>query len=60
MIWLTRHEAADRLRVTPRAIDHLVARGKLTRYRHGPRIVRFRADDVDALLTPEPTTRRTA
>lgn len=50
--WLTADEAADYLKITRRTLDRWRAAGILTGYRMGPRLVRFRCDDLDALLTP--------
>ena len=49
-IWLTRAEAAERLRVSMRTVDRLAATGALTSYRHQGRLLRFRLEDVDALM----------
>lgn len=40
------------LRVSPRTIRRLGADGELQRVRIGRRIVRYRADSVEALITP--------
>lgn len=49
--WLTRSEAADRLRVRPRTIDAWAREGRLPRYylAGSTRAPRFRVEDVDAL-----------
>ena len=49
-IWLTKAEAAERLRVSTRTVDRLADTGALTRYRHQGRLLRFRLVDVDALM----------
>lgn len=46
---LTPADVAERLKVCPRTLDNLAARGALTKIRLG-RAVRYRADDVDALI----------
>lgn len=51
-IWETRKEVAARLRVNPRTVDAMVKSGRLTAYRYGARVIRFKAADVDALMTP--------
>ena len=51
--WLTSDEAAARLKITRRTLDRWRADGLVTAYRMGPRSVRFRCDELDALLTPE-------
>ena len=48
--WLTRREAAERLRVHPATIDRMARSGQLPRYGHGQRLVRFKQEDVDGLL----------
>lgn len=51
--WLTKREAAQRLRVSLDTIDRAIADGRLTLYRYGEggrRLVRLRTEDVDALL----------
>lgn len=51
--WLTKEEAADRLRVSPHTVDRYVRRGELTKHKlAGTQTVRFRADQVDALAVP--------
>lgn len=51
--WLTRREAAERLRVTPRTVDSYVRSGHLPRFRiAGTRSARFKATDVAALVVP--------
>ena len=49
--WLTRTEAAERLRVNPRTIDAWARSGRLPRYylAGSTRAPRFRVEDVDAL-----------
>jgi excisionase family DNA binding protein len=52
-VWLTREEAADRLRVSPRTVDRYATEGKLAKHKlAGTQSVRFRAADVDALVQP--------
>jgi excisionase family DNA binding protein len=48
--WLTKAEAADRLRVDVRTIDRWVESGHLIRYTTPGGHARFRTEDVDALL----------
>lgn len=45
-------EAARALDVTRRTIDQYIADGTLPAYRFGPRLVRVRWTDVEALLVP--------
>ena len=47
---LRRREAADLLRVSVRSIDRLAASGALPRVKLGERTVRFRHEDVAALV----------
>jgi hypothetical protein len=52
--WMTRAEAADHLRVTPKTIDRYVERGQLVRFTiAGSRSTRFRKDMLDRLMAPE-------
>ncbi|GEK21002.1 helix-turn-helix domain-containing protein [Cellulomonas xylanilytica] len=50
--WVRRLDSAAYLDVSPRTLDRLVDAGKLTAYRIGSRVVRFRRSDLDALLEP--------
>ncbi|MET4157958.1 helix-turn-helix domain-containing protein [Agromyces sp. PvR057] len=52
--WLTLREAAERLRAHPGTIRARIASGALPAYRIGPRGLRLRVADVDALLRPVP------
>lgn len=53
--WLTRAEAAQILGVSPQTVDKRANEGQLPRYRvTGGRAVRFRIEDVRALLQLEP------
>lgn len=55
--WLTQQQAADRLGVHLRTIERHRAAGRLPTYRAGTtRALRFRVEDVDALMTPHGTT----
>jgi excisionase family DNA binding protein len=51
-VWLTRAEAARRLRVHPDTIDKWTREGRLARYLLPSGQPRFRTDDVDALAQP--------
>lgn len=53
--YLTLEEAADRLRCHVRTLRRRVASGDLPAFRHGPRRILVRADDVERLLRPIPT-----
>ncbi|HYF73450.1 MAG TPA: helix-turn-helix domain-containing protein [Nocardioides sp.] len=48
--WVTREEAARRLKCSVDTIDRHVAAGRLKRYTFG-RLTRFKAEDVDRLVT---------
>lgn len=48
--WLTKTEAAQRLRVSGKTIQRLAKSGKLPAYRQGRGLLRFRREDVDAVL----------
>jgi excisionase family DNA binding protein len=52
----TLEHAAHRLDTSLRTVRRMIARGELTGYRFGPRMIRVLAADVDALLRPIPTT----
>lgn len=56
--WLTRAEAATRLRIAPGTLDAHARNGHLRRYYPpgGAGAPRFRIEDVDALLHPKTTT----
>lgn len=47
--------AAERLDVHPRSLRRAIARGELTGYRFGRKMIRIDREDVDALLQPIPT-----
>ena len=46
----TQREAATRLRVNTKAVRRLVREGRLPELRLGPRLPRYRARDLDALV----------
>ena len=46
----TQREAAERLRINPKALRRLVREGRLPELRLGPRLPRYRARDLDALV----------
>lgn len=49
--WLTRQEAADRLRVSPHTVDRWTRQGRLTKYKVADlQSVRFSAEQVDNLV----------
>lgn len=50
---LTIREVAAACRVDPRTIERWTAEGRLRRVQLAPRTVRYRADDVAALLDPK-------
>ena len=50
------NDAADYAGVHPRTLRRRIADGALTGYRMGPRIIRVDLNEVEALLTPIPTT----
>lgn len=45
-------EAAEYLQVTARTIRQMIADGRLTGYRNGPRIIRVDLDEIDAVMQP--------
>ena len=54
-MWITRKAAAKRLSVSVATVDRLARSGRITAYALGPRLVRFRVEDVDGLLRRERT-----
>lgn len=50
-VWLRIPDAAKRASVSEPTIRRAIATGQLKAYRVGPRLVRVRADDVDAWIT---------
>lgn len=56
-LWLSPYEAAAYLNCTTRHVRNLQARGKLLGYRMaGGRTIRYKREDVEALLVPIPST----
>lgn len=53
---LTIRQTATHLGVDPRTVRRYIADGRLTAYRVGPRAIRIKAEDVEKLLRPIPTT----
>jgi excisionase family DNA binding protein len=45
-------EAADYLGVTTRTIRQMIADGRLTGYRNGPRLIRLDRNEIDAAMQP--------
>lgn len=58
--YLSLTDAALRLDVSVRTVRRHIANGNLPAFRLGSRLIKVRADDVDALMRPIPTTRRNA
>lgn len=54
MRYTTIKETADRLGVSGMTIRRMVARGELSAYRIGPRVLRLDADEVDRLAVKVP------
>jgi excisionase family DNA binding protein len=53
--WLTKAEAAEYMRCSPRTIDAWANAGRITRHRvAGLQSVRFRRDELDSLAEPVP------
>ena len=46
----TQREAAKRLRIDPKTLRRLVREGRLPEVRLGPRLPRYRGQDLDALV----------
>ena len=52
----TQREAAKRLRIDPKTLRRLVREGRLPEVRLGPRLPRYRGQDLDALVNYLNTT----
>lgn len=52
-MYLTRAQAADRLNVSTRVVDGLIARGKLPAYRVGAKLIRILDDDIEAYMAQQ-------
>lgn len=52
--WLTAREAAAHLRVSLRTIEAWTAAGVIPAHRLGPRLVRYRAPEIDAWAIAQP------
>ena len=50
LTWLSPTEAAEHLRLTPRALEGLRSRGQGPRFHKVGRLVRYRLSDIDAWL----------
>jgi excisionase family DNA binding protein len=50
--WASYRTAAEYVGVTAETIGNMVADGRLTAYRCGPRIVRVDLDELDAAMVP--------
>lgn len=53
--WIDHATASERLGVSEKTLRRYVAEGKIPAYRMGARLLRYRADELDALMTPVPT-----
>ena len=53
--FLTIEAAAGSIGVHPRTLRRRIAEGQLRAYRVGPRAIRVKAADLDAMLRPIPT-----
>jgi excisionase family DNA binding protein len=53
--YITIETAALALDLHPRSIRRAIARGELRAYRYNNRVIRVRAEDVEAMLSPIPT-----
>jgi excisionase family DNA binding protein len=49
---MTIGDVADHYGVTKKTVRNMIADGRLRAYRLGPRIIRFRLNEVEAALTP--------
>ena len=50
--WVSQREAAEYLGVTDRTVRQMIADGRITGYRSGPRLVRVDLNEVDAAMKP--------
>lgn len=48
--YISVQQAADRAAVSTKTVRRWIATGDLVAYRHGPRLIRIRLDDLDLLL----------
>jgi len=48
-------EAAGHLHVNPRTIRRMIARGELTGFRLGPRVIRVDLNELQAIMRPIPS-----
>ena len=55
--WASPTEAAEYFGVKPKMLRRMVAKGKVTGYRMGTRIIRYDLAELDALMRPIPTTK---
>lgn len=50
--WATINDAAEYLHVSDKTIRTMIAEGRITGYRNGPRIIRVDLAELDAVMTP--------
>jgi excisionase family DNA binding protein len=50
--YATLKQAAEYLGVTDRTIRQMIADGRLTGYRNGPRLIRVDLNEIDAVMEP--------
>ncbi len=53
--YVTIAEAAQQLEWNPRTVRRRISEGALPAYRLGPRHIRIKVSDIDAMLRPIPT-----
>jgi excisionase family DNA binding protein len=53
--YATIEDEAKRLAVNPRTIRRMIARGEITGYRLGNKLVRVNPAEIDAVMRPIPT-----
>jgi len=51
---------AEHISVSEKTMRRMIASGRITGYRFGPRLIRVDLDELDALLSPIPTTQAQA
>lgn len=54
--WMTQKDVARRCHVTVITVRAWITGGRLPAYRVGPKMIRIRRNDVDAMMSPVPTT----
>lgn len=53
--YISLQQAAEQLGVSDKTIRNWIATGRLTGYRAGPRMLRVRQEELEAIMRPIPT-----